>query len=61
MITISSDKSRAEYFRKRREKLKQFGVMIDKDKYKRFTHKLKEKGITPTKWLNQKVDEELGE
>ena len=43
-------KSRADYFRKRREKEKQFNVAVDKKKMEVFEKILKEKGLTKVKW-----------
>jgi hypothetical protein len=60
VISIT-DKSRAEYFRKRREKLKQFMVMVDKEKFAKLDDKLKRQRKTKTEWLNAKIDEELVE
>ena len=53
--------SRAQYFRDRRKKTKAFAVEVDKEKMERFEEKLKEKNISKVKWLNEKIDEELGE
>jgi len=55
-----SPESRAEYFRKRRESLKQFVVMVDKEKFIALDGKLKSEGKTKTSWINAKIDEELG-
>lgn len=52
-------KSRAAYFRKRREKEKQFNAAIDKKKMEVFEKVLKEKGLTKVQWLNEKIDEEI--
>ena len=56
-----SSKSRAEYYRKRRETIGQFSVPLSREKLKALTEKLKEKNKTKTQWLNEKVDEELGQ
>jgi len=53
--------SRAEYFRKRRETIGQFSVPLSRDKLAALTEKLKEQNKTKTQWLNEKIDEELGE
>ena len=53
--------SRAQYFRDRRKNIKAFAVEGDKEKMERFEEKLKEKNISKVKWLNEKIDEELGE
>ena len=34
---------------------------LDKEKFDRLEEKLSEKGITKKKWLNDKVDEEIGD
>lgn len=52
-------KSRADYFKERRKKLKDFGVLIDREKLEKFESKLKNQKITKTSWLNTKIDEEL--
>jgi hypothetical protein F3_00407 len=52
-------KSRADYFRERRKKLKDFGVLIDREKLEIFEEKLKSENKTKTTWLNDKIDEEL--
>lgn len=54
-----SSKSRAEYFRKRRENIKQFSVNLTRDRFDLLESKLEEKGQTKTEWLNEKIDEEL--
>ena len=56
-----TSKSRADYFRERRKNLKQFVVMVDKKKFYEFDEKLKSKNMTKTKWLNEKIDEELAD
>lgn len=56
-----AEKSRAEYFKKRRESQKTFSVVLDREKMERFESKLNERGRTKTDWLNEKIDEELGE
>ena len=55
-----ADKSRAEYYRKRRETRKQFMVLMDKEKLEHFDQKLKDMGKSRADWLRVKVDEELG-
>ena len=54
-------KSRADYFKERRKKTRNFSVELDKEKFDRLEEKLSEKGITKKKWLNDKVDEEIGD
>lgn len=55
-----ADKSRAEYFRERRKTMKQFNVMLKKEKVEALERKLKEQNKTKASWLEEKVDEELG-
>ncbi len=55
------DKSRAEYFRKRRETIGQFSVPMSREKLNALTEKLKEQNKTKTQWLNEKIDEELSQ
>ena len=55
-----ADKSRAEYFKKRRESKKTFSVVLDKDRLESLEEKLSQQNITKTEWLNRKIDEELG-
>lgn len=58
MLKIT-EKSRAEYFRKRRQERKTFSVLIEKNKYEAIVDKLQKENKTKTKWLNEKIDEEL--
>ena len=53
--------SRAQYFRDRRKKIKALAVEVDKEKMERFEEQLKEKNISKVKWLNEMIDEEMGE
>ena len=55
-----ADKSRAEYFKKRRESQKTFSVVLERGKLEKFESKLQEQKRTKTEWLNEKIDEELG-
>lgn len=50
-----------EYYRKRRETIGQFSVPLSREKLNALTEKLKQEGKTKTQWLNEKVDEELGD
>ena len=59
VIKIAS-KSRAEYFKERRKHTRNFSVEIEKEKFEKLEKKLSEKGLTKTKWFNEKVDEEIG-
>lgn len=54
-----AEKSRAEYYRKRRETIGQFSVPVPREKLEALTKKLDEESRTKTQWLNEKIDEEL--
>lgn len=54
-------RDRAQYFRDRRKKFKYFSVEVEMQKMERFEEHLKQKNISKTDWLNEKIDEELGE
>ena len=56
-----AEKSRAEYYRKRRETVGQFSVPVSRKKLNALTEKLDEQKKTKTQWLNEKIDEELSE
>ena len=58
MIKIA-EKSRAEYFRERRENRKSFNVLLDREKAEAFEKKLEELKKSKVQWLNEKIDEEL--
>lgn len=58
-VNIIENKSRADYFRKRRETTKQFNVAIDKNKMELFEKKLMATNKTKKTWLEEKIDEEL--
>ena len=53
--------SRADYFKERRHKFKSFTVEVEREKMERLEKKLSDKKTTKAKWLNQKIDEEIGE
>lgn len=53
------EKSRAEYFRKRREERKNFSVYVDKDKAEKLENKLKYQNLSKAQWLNDIIEEEL--
>lgn len=55
-----AEKSRAEYFRERRKIMKQFNVMLKREKIEALEIAIKAKGKTKTEWFEEKVDEELG-
>lgn len=52
-------KSRAEYFRKRRETRRHFSVLVDKEQIEALENKLQELGITKTQWFEEKLEETL--
>ena len=54
-------KNTSEYFKERRNTIGQFSVSVQREKLEILDAKLKEKGITKTAWLNDKIDEEIGE
>lgn len=54
-----ADNKRTEYFRKRRQAMKQIVFLMDKEKAARLDEKLKAQGIGRTEWFRAKVDEEL--
>ena len=54
-----ADKSRAEYYRKQRETIGQFSVSVSREKLEALAKKLDAENKTKTKWLNEKIDEEL--
>lgn len=56
-----SSKSRADYFKERRKKTRNFSVEVDREKFDRLEEKLSKEEKTKTQWLNEKIDEELKE
>lgn len=56
---IDMKKSRAEYFRKRREMMGQFYVMIDKDMLEKLDIILKARKLSRTAWLKECIEREL--
>ena len=54
-----SPESRAEYMKNRRKKIGQFSVSVARDKLDALTEKLNQQNKTKTKWLIEKIDEEL--
>ena len=52
-------KSRAEYYRKRRGEIGQFSVPVPRYKLEMLTKKLTADGKTKTAWLAEKIDEEI--
>ena len=55
-----AEKSRAEYFRERRKTMKQFNVMLKREKIEDLEKKIKSEGITKVEWFENIVDKELG-
>ena len=58
-VDIIAEKSRADYFKKRREDTKTFYVEIEKAKMEIFEGKLADSSKTKKEWLNEKIDDEL--
>lgn len=56
-----ANQSRSDYFKERRKTVGQFSVSVDRKKLDALTEKLKEQNKTKTQWLNEKIDEEIGE
>ncbi len=56
-----ANKSRAEYFRERRKTMKQFNVMLKREKIEALEEKIKSQGKTKVEWFEEIVDKELGE
>lgn len=55
-----SPESRAKYFKERRAKYKSFTVEVEREKMEQFEQRLKDRCTSKAEWLNQKIDEELG-
>lgn len=54
-----AEKDRADYFRARRQSMKQYAFLIDKERAEKFERKLQERKIGKTEWFRQKIDEEI--
>lgn len=52
-------KSRADYFRQRREGMKQFNVTLPKERIEMLENLLEEENKTKTQWLDEKIEEEI--
>ena len=52
-------KSRAEYFRDRRKKLKQLVFMVDKEKAEKLDEVLRSRNESRIDWFRRKLDEEI--
>lgn len=59
-VIIIAPESRADYFKERRKKTKAFNVEIDKEKMEKFEKYLSSQKKTKKKWLDEKIDEEMG-
>ncbi len=55
------NKSRAEYFRKRRQSIGQFYAMVDKDLLKKLDIRLKARLMSRTAWLLECIKREITE
>lgn len=55
-----ANKSRADYFRERRKTMKQFNVMLKREKVEALEEKIKSQGKTKVEWFEEIVDKELG-
>ncbi len=60
MRTVA-EKSRAEYFRQRRESKKSFSVLLEREKAEKFEQRLEEMNKTKAEWLNEKIDQEINQ
>jgi len=58
---LLTPESRADYFKERRNRFKSFTVEVEREKMERLEQKLSDQKTTKAKWLNQKIDEEIGE
>lgn len=58
---MAAKRERADYFKERRKTIGQFSVSVSREKLDALDKKLKEKKITKTAWLNEKIDEEIGQ
>lgn len=54
-----AEKSRAEYFRNRRQELKQLVFMVDRERADKLDTILKERGEARIDWFRRKIDEEI--
>lgn len=58
-ISKNSKGSRADYFKERRKKTRNFSVEVDREKFDSLEEKLSKEEKTKTQWLNEKIEEEL--
>jgi predicted HicB family RNase H-like nuclease len=56
---LSERKSRADYFKQRRETRKNFSVLISKERMEMLEKRLAQQGKSKTQWVKEKIDEEL--
>lgn len=54
-------RSRAEYYRERRKKLKQLVFMVDKEKAEKLDKILSDREESRIDWFRRKLDEEIGD
>lgn len=54
-------RERSEYFKKRRETIGQFSVSVAREKLEKLEQRLIQQHKTKTAWLNEKIDEEIGD
>lgn len=54
-----AEKSRAEYYRERRKKLRQLVFMVENEKADALDRKLAGKGISRTQWFRKVLDDEI--
>ena len=60
-VIKNAGKSRADYMKKRREGKKTFSALIDEKKAERLERKLDAENRSKTSWLEEKIDEEIGD
>lgn len=60
-VIVISEKSRADYFKERREKFKAFHVEVERERMEAFEQKLSEKKQSKKEWLDEKISDELKE
>lgn len=57
-VSTIAHKSRAEYFKKRRENLRQFNVTLPKERIEALEIILSKQKKTKTQWLDEKISED---
>lgn len=57
-VSTIANKSRAEYFKKRRENLRQFNVTLPKERIEALEIILSKQKKTKTQWLDEKISED---